>query len=106
MRLWDKGITQYLKGRYASAAASIEAAGAMHPGFLEVERVKEDIASRLEEQPYLERRWVQRLLLGVALVVAVIVVRVGVRWGSAALTRRIRAIVQEDLRQGGAKVGV
>jgi S1-C subfamily serine protease len=76
MRLWDAGIKQYLKGRYGSALSSIEAAGTMHPGFVEVEGVKEDIAARAEERPYLERQWVQLMLMGVALVV----VKLGVRW--------------------------
>jgi hypothetical protein len=105
MRLWDKGIASFLKGRYASALASIEAAGAIHPGFMEVERVKEGIAAHIEETPFYEREGVQRILLGLAVVVAVIAAWLGARWRSAALTRRIRAVVQEELQQSGAKLG-
>ena len=105
MRLWDQGIQAYLKGRYRRAAERIEAAGALHPGFLEVERAKEATDARYQEQSYLEREGVRWGLLGVGLVGAAAVLWLGARWASAALTRRIQQVVQEELEKTGAPRG-
>jgi S1-C subfamily serine protease len=102
MRLWDQGIRLYLRGRYRRALARIEAAVKLHPGFLEAERLKDEIDARNEEQGFLGREGVQWTLWGAGLVVVVSAVWFGGRWASGALTRRIHRAVREELERGGA----
>ena len=102
MRLWDRGIQLYMRGRYGRALARFEAADRMHPGFLEVERIKEDVTARYAERGFLGREGVQWTLWGVGLVVVVCAVWFGGRWASDALTRRIHRVVREELQKGGA----
>ncbi len=102
MRLWDQGIRLYQKGRYRSAYDRIHAAGEMFPGFPVVDRVKEDIDAQYAEQDFLEREGVQRVLMWVGLVAALVVLWLGGRWAAGALTRRIRQVVREELQKGAA----
>jgi hypothetical protein len=101
MRLWDQGIKLYLKGRYRRASARFDAADQMFPGFLGVERVKDDIKARFEEQGFLDREEVQWTLWGVGLVMVVCGVWFGGRWAWAALTRQIQQAVREEFQKGG-----
>jgi hypothetical protein len=105
MRSWDRGIRNYLKGNYRRASAAIQEAGALHPGFIEVDRIKEEVETRLLEQGFLDREGVRWVLAGLGLVVAAAVVFVGGRWASAQLTRRIQRVVQDELRKPGERAG-
>ncbi len=103
MRQWDQAIALYQKGSYRRAVERVQAAGALHPGFLEVERVKEAVEAHLAEQPFFERDAVRWVLAAVGLVAAASIVWGGGRWASTALTRRIQRVVQEELRTPGAR---
>jgi S1-C subfamily serine protease len=105
MRPWDRGIRNYLKGNYRRADAAIQEAGALHPGFTEVDRIREEVQTRLREQGFLEREGVRWVLLALGLVVAAAVVWFGGRWASAQLTRRIQRVVQDELRKAGGRAG-
>jgi serine protease Do len=105
MRLWDQAIAFYQKGSYRRAVERLEATGALHPGFLEVEQVKENAEAALAEQPFLDREVVRWVLMALALVVAAAVVWLGGRWASGALTRRIQRVVHDELRKPGEGAG-
>jgi S1-C subfamily serine protease len=102
MRLWDQGIRLYQKGSYRRALARFEAAAQVHPGFLGVERFKEDVNARYEEQAFLDREEVWWTLWGVSLVGLVCLVWFGGRWVWAALIRQIQQAVREEFKKGGA----
>jgi len=101
MRLWNRGITLYQTGRYRRALALFEAADRMHPGFVELERIREDVKAQLENQALLDREGTRWSLAGVGLLVTICLVWFGGRWASAALDRRIDRAVRKAVREGG-----
>jgi hypothetical protein len=99
MRLWDQGIRHYQRGKYRSAYDRFHAAGEMFPGFPSVAMIKEDIDAQYEDQDFLEREGVWRVLMWVGSVAALVILWFGWRWASGAITRRMRQVVHEDLEK-------
>jgi hypothetical protein len=80
----------------------MSAANRIHPGFPDVERVREDCDIKHKEQGYLHREEVQWGLMGLGLLGAVAAVWFGGRRVVSAARQGIRRVVREELeRQGG-----
>lgn len=67
-RLWNHGVDLYIRDLHYRAFRNMSAAAAIHPGFPDVERVREDCQIKHNEQGYLHREEVQWVLVGLGLV--------------------------------------
>lgn len=103
-RLWNKGVDLYIQDKHYRAYRNMDAASKIHPGFPDVERVKEDCDTKHREQGYLHREEVQWGVTGFGGLAAVAGVWLGGRRAAAAGRRRIRALIREEL-QGMAPPG-
>ena len=65
-RLWNHGVDLYVRDLHYRAYRNMSAADRIHPGFPDVERVREDCDIKHKEQGYLHREEVQWGVTGVA----------------------------------------
>jgi hypothetical protein len=96
-RLWNYGVDLYVRDLHYRAYRNMSAADRIHPGFPDVERVREDCDIKHKEQGYLHREEVQWGVMGTLLVGAVAVVWVGGRRLARATRQGIRRIIREEL---------
>jgi hypothetical protein len=96
-RLWNHGVDLYIRDLHYRAYRNMSAANRIHPGFPDVERVREDCDIKHKEQGYLHREEVQWGVLGVALLGGVAGVWFGGRRLAAALRERLRKVIQEEI---------
>jgi hypothetical protein len=96
-RLWNHGVDLYIRDLHYRAYRNMSAANRIHPGFPDVERVREDCDIKHKEQGYLHREEYQWALTGVLLVGGFAGVWFGGRRLMSATRRGIRSIVREEL---------
>jgi Trypsin-like serine proteases, typically periplasmic, contain C-terminal PDZ domain len=96
-RLWNHGVDLYIRDLHYRAYRNMSAADRIHPGFPDVERVREDCDIKHKEQGYLHREEFQWALIGTLLLGGVAGVWLGGRRVMAATRQGIRSIVREEL---------
>jgi hypothetical protein len=96
-RLWNHGVDLYVRDLHYRAYRNMSAANRIHPGFPDVERVREDCDIKHKEQGYLHREEVQWGVMGAALVGGVALVWFGGRRLLAAIRHGLRRIIREEL---------
>ena len=96
-RLWNRGVDLYLRDLHYRAYRNMSAANRIHPGFPDVERVREDCDIKHSEQGYLHREEVQGGVGAGALVALVALAWFGGRWLASAWRRTLRRIIREEL---------
>lgn len=96
-RLWNHGVNLYIRDLHYRAYRNMSAADRIHPGFPDVERVREDCDIKHKEQGYLHREEVQWALIGSLLLVGIAGVWFGGRRVVSATRQGIRSIVREEL---------
>jgi serine protease Do len=96
-RLWNHGVDLYVRDLHYRAYRNMSAADRIHPGFPDVERVREDCDIKHKEQGYLHREEVQWALIGSLLLGGIAGVWLGGRRVMSAATQGIRSIVREEL---------
>lgn len=96
-RLWNRGVDFYVRDLHFRAYRNLRAAAELHPGFPDVERVRQDCDLRSQAQPFLEREEVQWVLLALVVVGTLAGGWFGARWAIGAARRGIRRIVREEL---------
>ena len=96
-RLWNHGVDLYLRDLHYRAYSNMSAANRIHPGFPDVERVREDCDIKHREQGYLHREEVQWGVAAFALMAFVTLAWFGGRWLAAASRRALRRIIREEL---------
>lgn len=79
----------------------MSAAAAIHPGFPDVERVREDCQIKHNEQGYLHREEVQLGVLGASLLGAIAALWFGGRRLARAGRASLRRMIQDELREAG-----
>ncbi len=104
-QLWNHGVDLYIQDLHYRAYRNMSAANAIHPGFPDVERVREDCDLKHKEQGYLHREEVQWGVMGFGIVGAVAGVWFGGRRAAAAARRRLRQMIREELQEAGAARG-
>jgi hypothetical protein len=83
----------------------MSAANRIHPGFPDVERVREDCDIKHKEQGYLHREEVQWGVMAFALVGMVACVWFGGRRVISSARRSLRRIIREELEGRGGRPG-
>ena len=96
-RLWNHGVDLYIRDLHYRAYRNMSAADRIHPGFPDVERVREDCDIKHKEQGYLHREEVQWAVIGALLLGAVAGVWFGGRRVGFAARQAIRRIIREEL---------
>ena len=96
-RLWNHGVDLYVRDLHYRAYRNMSAADRIHPGFPDVERVREDCDIKHREQGYLHREEVQWALTGALLVAGIAAVWFGGRRVTFAAQHAVRSIVREEL---------
>ena len=96
-RLWNYGVDLYIRDLHYRAYRNMSAADRIHPGFPDVERVREDCDIKHKEQGYLHREEVQWALMGTLLLGGIAGVWFGGRRAMFATRQGIRSIVREEL---------
>jgi hypothetical protein len=96
-RLWNHGVDLYIRDLHYRAYRSMSAADRIHPGFPDVERVREDCDIKHKEQGYLHREEVQWVVIGGLLLGAGAGVWFGGRRVVFAARQAIRNIIREEL---------
>jgi S1-C subfamily serine protease len=96
-RLWNRGVDLYIRDLHYRAYRNMSAANRIHPGFPDVERVREDCDIKHREQGYLHREEVQWGILAVGVVGGLALVWLGGRRLLAAARRGLRRIIREEL---------
>jgi serine protease Do len=104
-RLWNHGVDLYVRDLHYRAYRNMSAADRIHPGFPDVERVREDCDIKHKEQGYLHREEVQWGVGGIALVGMIAGVWFGGRRVVGAARQGIRRIVREELDDQGRRPG-
>ena len=104
-RLWNHGVDLYIRDLHYRAYRNMSAANKIHPGFPDVERVREDCDIKHKEQGYLHREEYQWGLMGFALVGMVAGVWFGGRRVMSTARRSLRRIIQEELDGRGGRPG-
>jgi len=97
-RLWNRGVDFYVRDLHFRAHRNLRAAAELHPGFPDVERVRQDCDLHAKAQPFLHREEVQWVLLALAVVGTLVGGWFGARRAAEAARRGIRRIVQEELK--------
>ena len=97
-RLWNHGVDLYVRDLHYRAFRNMSAAAAIHPGFPDVERVREDCQIKHNEQGYLHREEVQWGVLAVLLVGGIAGGWLGGRRLARAWRASLRRIIREELR--------
>ncbi len=101
-QLWNKGVDLYIRDLHYRAYSNMDAASKIHPGFPDVERVKEDCDIKHREQGYLHREEVQWGVMGGGFLVAVAGVWFGGRRAAGAARHRLRQVIREELQAAGS----
>jgi hypothetical protein len=96
-RLWNHGVDLYIRDLHYRAYRNMSAANRIHPGFPDVERVREDCDIKHKEQGYLHREEVQWGVMAFALIGGVAGVWFGGRRAISATRRSLRRIIREEL---------
>jgi S1-C subfamily serine protease len=96
-RLWNHGVDLYIRDLHYRAYRNMSAADRIHPGFPDVERVREDCDIKHKEQGYLHREEFQWALMGTIFLGGIAGVWFGGRRFMAATRQGIRSIVREEL---------
>jgi hypothetical protein len=96
-RLWNHGVDLYVRDLHYRAYRNMSAADRIHPGFPDVERVREDCDIKHKEQGYLHREEFQWGLMGTFLLGGISGVWFGGRRIVFATRQRIRRMVREEL---------
>ena len=104
-RLWNHGVDLYIRDLHYRAYRNMSAANRIHPGFPDVERVREDCDIKHKEQGYLHREEVQWSVGGLALLGMIAGVWFGGRRAVGAARQGIRRIVREELERPGGRSG-
>ena len=104
-RLWNHGVDLYVRDLHYRAFRNMSAADRIHPGFPDVERVREDCDIKHKEQGYLHREEVQWGVGGVALLGMIAGMWFGGRRVVGAARQGIRRIVREELDGPGRRPG-
>ncbi len=99
--LWNHGVDLYLRDLHYRAFRYMSAAAAIHPGFPDVERVREDCQIKHNEQGYLHREEVQWGLLVVGLIGAAGALWFGGRRLAQVRRERLRRMIRDELQQAG-----
>ncbi len=104
-RLWNHGVDLYIRDLHYRAYRNMSAANRIHPGFPDVERVREDCDIKHKEQGYLHREEYQWALMGTLLLGGIAGVWFGGRWVMVATRQHLRSIIREELdaRNGSAR---
>ena len=98
-RLWNHGVDLYVRDLHYRAYRNMSAADRIHPGFPDVERVREDCDIKHKEQGYLHREEVQWGVTGFAFLGAVAGVWFGGRRVVFAARRSLRRVIREELER-------
>ena len=104
-RLWNHGVDLYIRDLHYRAYRNMSAANNIHPGFPDVERVREDCDIKHKEQGYLHREEYQWGLMGFAFVGMVAGAWFGGRRVASTARRSIRRIIQEEIDGRGGRPG-
>ena len=96
-RLWNHGVDLYIRDLHYRAYRNMSAADRIHPGFPDVERVREDCDIKHKEQGYLHREEVQWAVIGALLLGGIAGVWFGGRRVGFAARQAIRRIIREEL---------
>ena len=104
-RLWNHGVDLYIRDLHYRAYRNMSAANKIHPGFPDVERVREDCDIKHKEQGYLHREEYQWGLMGFALVGMVAGVWFGGRRVVSTARRSLRRIIREEIDGRGGRPG-
>jgi serine protease Do len=104
-RLWNHGVDLYIRDLHYRAYSNMSAANKIHPGFPDVERVREDCDIKHKEQGYLHREEVQWGVMGVAFLGMVAGVWFGGRRAMSAARRNLRRIILEELEAKDGRSG-
>jgi len=96
-RLWNHGVDLYIRDLHYRAYRNMSAANRIHPGFPDVERVREDCDIKHKEQGYLHREEFQWALIGTLLLGGIAGVWFGGRRVMSATRQGIRSIVREEM---------
>ena len=96
-RLWNTGVDLYVRDLHYRAYRNMSAANRIHPGFPDVERVREDCDIKHKEQGYLHREEVQWGVTGAALLGGIAAVWFGGRRLLAAMRKGLRRLIREEL---------
>lgn len=96
-RLWNHGVDLYVRDLHYRAYRNMSAADRIHPGFPDVERVREDCDIKHKEQGYLHREEVQWALMSSLLLAGIAGAWFGGRRVMSAARQGIRGIVREEL---------
>jgi S1-C subfamily serine protease len=104
-RLWNHGVDLYIRDLHYRAYSNMSAANKIHPGFPDVERVREDCDIKHKEQGYLHREEVQWGVMAFALVGGVAGVWFGGRRAMSAARRGLRRIIREEIEGRGGRSG-
>ena len=104
-RLWNHGVDLYIRDLHYRAYSNMSAANKIHPGFPDVERVREDCDIKHKEQGYLHREEVQWGVMGFALLGMIAGVWFGGRRVVSSARRTLRRIIQEEIEGRGRRPG-
>jgi hypothetical protein len=102
-RLWNHGVDLYIRDLHYRAYRNMSAANRIHPGFPDVERVREDCDIKHREQGYLHREEVQWAAIAALLLGGVAGVWFGGRKAMLAARQGIRRIVREEIEAGDGR---
>ena len=102
-RLWNRGVDLYIQDLHYRAYRNMSAANDIHPGFPDVERVREDCDLKHKEQGYLHREEVQWGVMGGGLLVVIAGIWFGGRRAGAAARRYLRRVIREEVQEAGAQ---
>jgi len=96
-RLWNRGVDLYIRDLHYRAYRNMSAANRIHPGFPDVERVREDCDIKHKEQGYLHREEVWWGVMGVVLLGGGAAVWFGGRRLLVAIRQGLRRLIREEL---------
>jgi S1-C subfamily serine protease len=96
-RLWNHGVDLYIRDLHYRAYSNMSAANRIHPGFPDVQRVREDCDIKHKEQGYLHREEVQWGVMGFGLIGMVAGVWFGGRRAISAARQSLRRIIREEI---------
>jgi hypothetical protein len=104
-RLWNHGVDLYIRDLHYRAYRNMSAANRIHPGFPDVERVREDCDIKHKEQGYLHREEVQWGVMSVGFLGVIAGTWFGGRRVALALRQGIRRIIREELDRESGRPG-
>jgi len=105
-RLWNHGVDLYIQDLHYRAYRNMSAADRIHPGFPDVQRVREDCDIKHKEQGYLHREEVQWGVMGVGFLGVIAGTWFGGRRVARAARHGIQRIIREELERGSGPPSV